>query len=74
MNEIKKLKKELQEMQKEAKYICGSLQYLRSKEQENSELYKNLFGHLNKLSNDREKNQIKLEKLREKRDRKIGYL
>ena len=74
MNEIKELKKELQEMQKEAKHICGSLQYLRSRGQENSELYKNLFGHLSKLSNDREKNQIKLEKLREDRDRKIGYL
>lgn len=74
MNEIQKLKKEWQELDNEAKHICGSLQYLRNRGEENSELYNNLFMEVSKLSDKREVVNFKIEKLREERDRKLGQL
>jgi len=74
MNEIQKLKKEWQELDNDAKHICQSLKYLRSRGEENSDLYKNLFMEVSKLSDEREVINFKIEKLRDERDRQLGQL
>jgi len=60
---INTLNAEYKSQQDDAKHICESLKYLRSKGQENSDLYNNLFRHLNNLSDEREVNRISVQRL-----------
>ena len=74
MNEIREAKKEWQKMNDEAKEIGQKMQYLYNKCEENTEAYKNLFKRLNKLSDQREEVNFKIERLIEARDKEHGYL
>lgn len=74
MNEIQKLKKEWQELDNKAKAACKTMRYLRSRGEENSDLYNELFMEVSKLSDEREVINFWIEKLREERDRQIGQL
>tara|TARA_R100001509_G_C4757369_1_gene178506 strand:- start:56 stop:364 length:309 start_codon:yes stop_codon:yes gene_type:complete len=60
---INTLNAQYKSQQDDAKHICESLKYLRSKGQENSDLYNNLFRHLNNLSDEREVNRISVQRL-----------
>ena len=63
MNELQKLEKEYQSKENDAKHAIEGMKYLRSKGQENSDLYKNLFKHLNNLSNERDRLYMQIERL-----------
>ena len=74
MSEIRKAKKEWQELNNEAKAACKTMSYLRNRGEENSELYKSLFMEVSKLSDKREELNFKIEKLRETGEKEHGYL